>query len=60
MKRSLEHKDITTIKVWVKTRDDLKLLAVLRGASMVEWLDHLVKEDLQKAREEAKQREQNI
>ena len=60
MKRSTEHREMTTIKVWVETRDDLKLLAVLRGASMVEWLDHLVKEDLQKVREEAKRNEQDV
>ncbi len=60
MKRSQEHKDMVTIKVWVETRDDLNLLAVLRKSSMARWLNHLVKEDLRKAMEEVRQNEQDV
>ena len=51
MKRHREEQ--TTIKIWVKTHDNLRLLAALQKKSMVEVLERLVREALKK--EEAKQ-----
>ncbi|GHO79262.1 hypothetical protein KSD_71080 [Ktedonobacter sp. SOSP1-85] len=46
MKRHREEQ--TTIKMWVKTHDSLRLLAALQKKSMVEVLDRLVGEALKK------------
>jgi hypothetical protein len=46
MKRHREEQ--TTIKMWVKTHDNLRLLAALQKKSMVEVLDRLVREALKK------------
>lgn len=37
-----------TIRIWVETQKRLKLLSVLRDESMVETLDRLVEQDLQR------------
>jgi hypothetical protein len=50
MKRQKE--EHTTMKIWVKTHDHLRLLAALQKKSMVEVLDRGVREALKK--EEAK------
>jgi len=56
MKRTYEQQ--TTMKVWMKTHDKLRLLAALRRKSMIEWLDHLFDQDVSKARKEDVSHEQ--
>ena len=44
-KKVYEHQ---TIRIWVKTQQRLKLLSALTHESMVEALDRLVEQDLQR------------
>jgi hypothetical protein len=44
-KKPQEHQ---TIRIWVKTQHRLKLLSALTHESMVETLDRLVEQDLQR------------
>jgi|tagenome__1003787_1003787.scaffolds.fasta_scaffold8425440_1 hypothetical protein len=44
-KKAFEHQ---TIRIWVKTQQRLKLLSALTHESMVETLDRLVEQELQK------------
>ncbi len=46
-----------TMKVWKQTHDNLKLLAVYQGQTILSTLDRLVKEALE--REEAKRKERS-
>jgi hypothetical protein len=44
-----------TIKIWVKTQRNLKLLAALTHESMMKALDRLVEQEMQRLRSERKE-----
>jgi len=51
-----EPKEATqTIKIWVKTQRKLKLLAALTHESMIQALDRLVEQELQRLPQERKE-----